>query len=117
MPRFTTTADGIEAVQRFRTEEALKCSLGGANPSHRERLRRFRNIDIYSEISGRRERLLIVGMSANSGQDSKRLAKRAGMDFFLEKPFTPSVFMRLMDRVVMGYRSPAASSGGGGLML
>ena len=43
--------------------------------------------------------LIIVGMSANSDSESKRLAQEAGMDYFLEKPFSMSDFNELLLRI------------------
>jgi CheY-like chemotaxis protein len=43
--------------------------------------------------------LIIVGMSANSDSESKRLAKEAGMDYFLEKPFTMDDFNVILQRM------------------
>jgi hypothetical protein len=45
--------------------------------------------------------LIIVGMSANSDSESKRLAKEAGMDYFLEKPFTIADFNLVLQRIYM----------------
>jgi DNA-binding response OmpR family regulator len=41
-------------------------------------------------------RLLIIGMSANSDSETRRLATEAGMDHFLEKPFVLADFMKLL---------------------
>jgi hypothetical protein len=41
-------------------------------------------------------RLLIIGMSANSDSETQRLAKEAGMDHFLEKPFVLADFMKVI---------------------
>ena len=41
-------------------------------------------------------RLLIIGMSANSDSETRRLATEAGMDHVLEKPFVLADFMKLL---------------------
>jgi CheY-like chemotaxis protein len=101
--------DGVEAVRRFREEEQRVLNITSAS-ARRKRISQLRNPFIYGPSTSR-HRLLVVGMSANCGVDSKTLAKEAGMDFFLGKPFTPSIFMRLMNRVAFGYRSPETSTG------
>lgn len=61
--------DGIEATDRYRkfeSEENMKNLTPGARPE---------------------KRLLIVGMSANSDEQSKRDALETGMDYFFTKPF------------------------------
>jgi CheY-like chemotaxis protein len=45
--------------------------------------------------------LIIVGMSANSDAESKRLAKEAGMNYFLDKPFTIADFNLVLQRIYM----------------
>jgi hypothetical protein len=46
----------------------------------------------------RTQRLLIIGMSANSDSETQRLAKEAGMDHFLEKPFVLADFMKVLEQ-------------------
>ena len=104
---FMFVLDGIEAVRRFREQESRLLKTARAE-ALQKRVDQLRNPLIYG-VSTARRRLLVVGMSANCGVDSKHLAKKAGMNFFLGKPFTPSIFMRLMDRVSWGYRSPEPS--------
>lgn len=63
--------DGIEATDRYRkfeSEENSKKPTPGANAESKKRL-------------------LIVGMSANSDEQSKRDALETGMDYFFTKPF------------------------------
>ena len=52
--------------------------------------------DLKIDVTSRRKRLLIIGMSANSDSETKRLAKEAGMDHFLEKPFAVADFVKLV---------------------
>jgi CheY-like chemotaxis protein len=63
--------DGIEATDRYRkfeSEENLKKPTPGAKLENKKRL-------------------LIVGMSANSDEQSKKDALETGMDYFFTKPF------------------------------
>jgi CheY-like chemotaxis protein len=131
------TADGIEAVRRYRamelqwsqkTIEDLLTDETGANesggiaatvPPHdrqhhpssfptnekeQENEDRGRDPRLFarsksSDVLVAQKPLIIVGMSANSDSESKRLAQEAGMDYFLEKPFSMSDFNELLLRI------------------
>lgn len=62
--------DGIEATDRYRKFEKEK--------NIKNRLNRVKSPE---------KRLLIVGMSANSDEQSKKDALETGMDYFFTKPF------------------------------
>ena len=66
--------DGIEATRRYREYEE-------------EEMRRESRDDALNRTS-ERKRLLIVGMSANSDDQSKQQALDSGMDYFIPKPFS-----------------------------
>ena len=51
---------------------------------------------------GGSNRLIIIGMSANSDAETKRLAHEAGMQYFLPKPFTIAEFIALLDTIKVG---------------
>ena len=65
--------DGIEATRRYREFEEEELD----NQS------RLTGCD-----TGARKKLLIVGMSANSDDQSRQVALDSGMDYFLSKPFS-----------------------------
>ena len=66
--------DGIEATRRYREFEE-------------EEMRRESRDTALTQGNGRK-RLLIVGMSASSDDQSKQQALDSGMDFFIPKPFS-----------------------------
>ena len=77
--------DGMECAGRFRLfeEEELKKEL----------------FDINIKI--KRKRMLIVGMSANSDDVSKKIALDSGMDFFVSKPFSYQDLKPIISGVVV----------------
>ena len=66
--------DGIEATRRYREFEAVESM-------------RDSSCDLGIQTK-ERKRLLIVGMSANSDNQSKQEALDSGMDYFISKPFS-----------------------------
>ena len=67
--------DGIEATDRFRKFES-------------EEIEKRSKSEKGSKGKGKAgKRLLIVGMSANSDEQSKKDALETGMDYFFTKPF------------------------------
>ena len=44
-------------------------------------------------------KLVIIGMSANSDAETRRLAHEAGMQYFLPKPFTIAEFRALLESI------------------
>mmetsp|Transcript_25322 Transcript_25322/g.24222 ORF Transcript_25322/g.24222 Transcript_25322/m.24222 type:complete len:231 (-) Transcript_25322:546-1238(-) len=73
--------DGIEATLRLRAKET---AYFAESPSGL----------IFSK------HLIIIGMSANSDAETKRLAIEAGMQYFLAKPFTIAEFKALLDSII-----------------
>jgi CheY-like chemotaxis protein len=53
----------------------------------------------YSSLTGKRAPLLIIGTSANNDAEGKTSAIAAGMDYFLEKPFSVADFEALLDEI------------------
>ena len=71
--------DGIEATRRYREFEAAENRHQNQN----------QNLNDDNGVQKRkRKTLLIVGMSANSDQQSKQEALDSGMDYFISKPFS-----------------------------
>lgn len=70
--------DGIEATLRLRAKE---------------------NAYFAESPSSFSCHLIIIGMSANSDAETKRLAHEAGMQYFLPKPFTIAEFKALLDSI------------------
>jgi CheY-like chemotaxis protein len=81
--------DGLEATRQFREyERQLSSSFVRANntvASHK----------------------LIIGISANSDEETIEEAFKAGVDAFLAKPFTISSLMETVDKVMHSQTSPA----------
>ena len=70
--------DGIESTERYRAFERAE-------------------EDTRSATQGTAKRqLLIIGMSANSDAESKAEALRAGMSYFISKPFKYDEFAKLV---------------------
>lgn len=88
-------ADGIEATLRLRARESahyLSTVSGGD-----------------TDLNVGSSRLIIIGMSANSDAETKRLAHEAGMQYFLPKPFTIAEFIALLETIKVGSNSLGAS--------
>eukprot|EP00596_Hydrurales_sp_CCMP1899_P001992 CAMPEP_0119040854 /NCGR_PEP_ID=MMETSP1177-20130426/10890_1 /TAXON_ID=2985 /ORGANISM="Ochromonas sp, Strain CCMP1899" /LENGTH=511 /DNA_ID=CAMNT_0007006311 /DNA_START=1048 /DNA_END=2583 /DNA_ORIENTATION=+ len=68
--------DGIEATSRFRNFEEIEMDSVRTNSKDK--------------------RLLIVGMSANSDDETKQEALNAGVDYFVTKPFTYKALTSLL---------------------
>jgi CheY-like chemotaxis protein len=64
--------DGIEATRRFRAFEAEEMKVG----------------KVHCGGTSNLKRMLIVGMSANSDNQSRQEALESGMDYFVTKPFS-----------------------------
>jgi CheY-like chemotaxis protein len=103
--------DGCEATRKYREHESLPegCPIVAVEESNLSSLvdtHSDARTDTYAGISTNAhpsprcnrlgKKLLIIGMSANSDSETKRLAKEAGMDHFLEKPFVLADFMKLV---------------------
>ncbi len=69
--------DGLEATRRIRVlETQLNANLVSEHPFHQ----------------------LIIGLSANSDDETVQLARSEGMDDFMEKPFKATVFSEIYER-------------------
>ncbi len=71
--------DGLEATRRIR---ALEMQLN------------------ISSVTGQPFRQLIIGLSANSDDETVQLARSEGMDDFMEKPFKAAVFNEIYERIL-----------------
>lgn len=78
-------ADGIEATLRLRARE---------NAQHL--IESNKGKDGSLPWAGK---LVIIGMSANSDAETRRLAHEAGMQYFLPKPFTIAEFRALLETI------------------
>lgn len=85
------SVDGIEATLRLRARESAHYS---SRASEKE------SGATYPYLGS--NRLIIIGMSANSDAETKRLAHEAGMQYFLPKPFTIAEFIALLDTIKVG---------------
>lgn len=55
-----------------------------------------------AQRQGARRRLVIVGMSANTDQDTRREVLAAGMDSYLAKPFSIREFESVLQQLLRG---------------
>jgi len=73
--------DGLEATKRWREHEhnqlLLQTTIGGGGAHHQ----------------------VIIGMSANSDNDTMEDAFVAGVDDFIKKPFTMEIFLTTVNHV------------------
>ncbi len=82
--------DGLEATRRIR---ALETQLRTHNDS---------NLVISienSDIKSANFHQLIIGLSANSDDETVQLARSEGMDDFMEKPFKAAFFNEIYERI------------------
>lgn len=88
--------DGIEATKRYRELElqALAFSQQNTPTVAQQRIDGISD-DKISLIQ--RRRLPIIGMSANSDNETKSIALSVGMDSFMAKPFSISEFEDIVD--------------------
>lgn len=102
--------DGIEATKRFRelelqffafsnhntpTVSSNRSSISASNNSSNNNSNNSNMDDKISVI--KRRRLPIIGMSANSDNETQAIAKSVGMDSFMAKPFSISEFEDIVD--------------------
>ena len=80
--------DGIEATRRYREFEKDQIEL----------------------MKFKRKKLLIVGMSANSDDQSKQEALDSGMDYFITKPFSYQDLRPILQDIQMKIESTSVSS-------
>jgi CheY-like chemotaxis protein len=81
--------DGIEAVTRYREFERVsreEAAIGAAEKALQKRLP-------------------IIGMSANSDNDTKQCALKCGMDLFIPKPFILSELEPLINQLLIKMRN------------
>jgi CheY-like chemotaxis protein len=76
------SSDGIEATLRLRARESSR--------------------RLSSNAADESDSLIIIGMSANSDAETRRLAHEAGMQYFLPKPFTIAEFRALIETIRSG---------------
>ena len=99
--------DGIEAVRRYREYEAAhtaKCktlSLNSVQSIDPQQPANHLDSEVllspqHDGLRARRE-LVIIGMSANSDDDTRQCALNAGMNFFIAKPFTIADLLLLLN--------------------
>lgn len=104
--------DGIEAVRRYREFEATQRCAADVNNHLQTQTVRPEQTSSYSS-SGEsslsyptsasippRKNMLIVGMSANSDDDTKQYALNAGMNSFIAKPFTMDQLLPLLQQLI-----------------
>ena len=88
--------DGIESVRRYREFETSKMAMIETyldkDPGPLEA------VDIPQSNIGQtcKKKLLIIGMSANSDEETKKCALAAGMNYFLPKPFSIAELLPLL---------------------
>ena len=98
--------DGIEAVRRYREFEVSQ-RLTNCAVNQNKKLHSLHTLGSLSSslslsipaVASRKE-LLIIGMSANSDEDTKQCALNAGMNVFLAKPFTLKDLLPVLQRFV-----------------
>ena len=96
--------DGIEAVRRYREFEVSQ-RLTNCAVNQNQELHSLHTLGSLSSslslsipaVASRKE-LLIIGMSANSDEDTKQCALNAGMNVFLAKPFTLKDLLPVLQR-------------------
>ena len=99
--------DGIEAVRRYREYEAAhtaECRTLGPNSIEVNDAQQPLTVvgsdaSLSSQSDGLRtcRELVIIGMSANSDDDTRQYALNAGMNSFIAKPFTIADLMPLLN--------------------
>jgi len=92
--------DGIEATKRFRELEQQAYSFSNRNTPcvAQKRVENNKNNTNDDKISIiQRRRLPIIGMSANSDNETKSIALSMGMDSFMAKPFSISEFEDILE--------------------
>ena len=99
--------DGIEAVRRYREYEAAhtaECRTLGPNSIEVNDVQQPLTVvgsdaSLSSQSDGLRtcRELVIIGMSANSDDDTRQCALNAGMNYFIAKPFTIADLMPLLN--------------------
>ena len=94
--------DGIEAVRRYREFEVSQRLMNDA-VNLNQKLQSLHTLGSLSSSSSipavaSRKELLIIGMSANSDEDTKQCALNAGMNVFLAKPFTLRDLLPVLQR-------------------
>jgi len=88
--------DGIEATKRYRELELQALAFSHQNtPTVAQQRIDGISDDKISLIQ--RRRLPIIGMSANSDNETKSIALSVGMDSFMAKPFSISEFEDIVD--------------------
>ncbi len=80
--------DGLEATRHIRELECTNSPVVASSPVSRHR------------ALTKRSRVLIIGMSANSDNDTTNLAYEAGIDAFMSKPFTVSTFKSTIESLL-----------------
>lgn len=90
--------DGIEATKRFRESEerAVQNIRPEVVPAEVGKVITAESAEIVRFIRSRR-RLPIIGMSANSDNDTKNIALKVGMDAFMAKPFSVTEFEEIVE--------------------
>ena len=81
--------DGFEFIKRFREYETQEMLTQGNEIS---KLRKYSN---------KKGKLYIVGMSANSDNESRQEALAVGMDSFITKPFAYEDFSQALQYMVI----------------
>ena len=104
--------DGIESVRRYREFESSKMTVietdVETDRGHLETLEFPQSVNSEDQVPAinsnvcrtvrhtRMKKLLIIGMSANSDEETKNCALAAGMNYFLPKPFSILELLRLL---------------------
>ena len=100
--------DGIESVRRYREFETSKMAM--IESCIEEDPGPLEAVDIPQSINSKdqvpmintnirhtgKKKLLIIGMSANSDEETKKCALAAGMNYFLPKPFSIAELLPLL---------------------
>ena len=105
--------DGIESVRRYREFESSKMTMIKTNvetdPGPIETIEIPQSVNSEDQVPtinsnvchtirhNHTKKLLIIGMSANSDEETKKCALAAGMNYFLPKPFSIGELLPLLN--------------------
>ena len=104
--------DGIESVRRYREFESSKMTMIETDiqtdPGPLETIEIPQSVNSEDQVPAinsntchtirhtQKKKILIIGMSANSDEETKNCALAAGMNYFLPKPFSIGELLRLL---------------------
>jgi CheY-like chemotaxis protein len=90
--------DGFEAVRIFRKHQ-LECSMRNNSEDISDNFfPAFIGEDVSNQSFIRRDPIIIIGISSDSNEATRRKAVEAGVDYFMSKPFTLQKFLEAVNQ-------------------